>query len=353
MRIGLPRELKDGEHRVALTPEEVRALAAAGHAVIFEPGAGAGAGFADDAYREAGAADGDPWQCDLVVKVKELQRAEYSRPRAGATVFAFQHFAPEPELLEAALASGATFVAYETVGEADGSLPLLAPMSAIAGRLAIQAGAWWLQKPNGGSGVLLCALEGVAAGRVAIVGAGHAGASALALAHAIGARASVFARSERRLAPLRARYPAMEFHAGTERLEEALRGADLVIGAVRAPAQRSPRLISRAMLRAMRPGSVLVDIGIDQGGIAETSRPTSHRAPTYVEEGVVHYCVPNMPAACPASASRALARALLPFVLEWTSGHLSPALASGIQVRAGHVVHEALARATGRRWHQR
>lgn len=351
MRIGLPREVKDGEFRVALTPVEVRALCAAGHAVIVEPGAGAGIGIADEAYAGAGASLGAAWHCELVVKVKELQEPEYRKPRPGQVLFGFQHFGPEPDLLEAALASGATFVAFETVGQSDGSLPILAPMSAIAGRLAVQMGAWCLQKQNGGSGVLLPGLEGIPAGKIVILGGGNVGGNALHVAHGIGAQATVFLRSDKRLAGLRARYPGADFRVGTGSLAQDIAHADLVIGGVLVPGRMSPKLVTRAMLRSMRPGSALVDVGIDQGGIAETSRPTSHSAPTYLEEGVVHYCVPNMPAACALTASQALARAALPFLLELASGRLSPALASGIQVRAGKVTHEHLARDTGRRFH--
>src|SRR5688572_1148140 len=198
MRIGLPREVKDGEHRVALSPGAVRNL----QKVVVEPAAGAGVGFSDEAYLEAGATLGDPWQCELVVKVKELQETEYAKPRRGQTVFAFQHFGPDAELLDAALASGATFIAYETVGQAAG-LPILSPMSAIAGRLAVQVGAWCLLRQNGGSGVLLPGLDGVAPGKVVILGAGNVGSNALAVAAGIGARVTVHARSETRLAALR------------------------------------------------------------------------------------------------------------------------------------------------------
>ncbi|HEX7054906.1 MAG TPA: alanine dehydrogenase [Burkholderiales bacterium] len=342
MRVGLPREIKDGERRVALTPEAVRSLS---H-VVVEPGAGAAAGFADDEYLAAGAAFGDPWQCELVVKVKELQAPELGRPRAGQTVFCFQHFAPHPEILDAALASGATFIAYETVGEADGRLPILAPMSAIAGRLAVQAGMWCLQTQNGGSGVLLPGLDGVPPGKVAIVGAGNVGANALAVAHGLGARVSVFARSDRRFAALRRKFPNASYRAGLERA--TIVDADLIIAGVLTPGQMSPKLIDRAMLAAMRPGSVLVDVGIDQGGIAETSRPTSHSRPTYIEEGVVHCCVPNLPAACARTASQALSRAVLPYVQRLLRNELDGDLATGVQVRAGKVVHGKLARDTGR-----
>jgi alanine dehydrogenase len=337
MRIGIPREVKDGEHRVALSPLAVRSLSQ----VIVEPGAGAGVGFSDDDYRAAGATLGNAWECELVVKVKELQESEYARPRRGQTVFGFQHFGPDRELLDAALATGATFIAFETVGQASG-LPILAPMSAIAGRLAVQAGAWCLQKQNGGSGVLLPGVEGIAPGKVVIVGAGNVGANALHVAHGMGAAVTVFSRTPK--TELKAKYPRAEFRTGAL----AVRDADLVIAGVLTPGQMSPKLITRAMLRGMRPGSAFVDVGIDQGGIAETSRPTSHSQPTYVEEGVVHYCVPNMPAAAARTASLALERAVLPFVRKIVSAEMSAELATGVQVKGGKVTHEHLARDTGR-----
>jgi alanine dehydrogenase len=339
MRIGIPREVKDGEHRVALTPSALRGLGE----VVVEPGAGAGVGFTDEDYRVAGARLGDPWECDLVVKVKELQESEYRRPRPGQTVFGFQHFGPHPDLLDAALASGATFVAFETVGQASG-LPILSPMSAIAGRLAVQVGAWCLQKQNGGSGVLLPGLAGIAPGKVVIVGAGNVGANALHVAHGIGAEVTVFTRTEKRLAALRSRYPTARFRIAP--LD--VRDADLVIAGVLTPGRMSPKLIDRKALRGMRKGSALVDVGIDQGGIAETSRPTSHSNPIYVEEGIVHYCVPNMPAACARTACLALERAVLPFVSRILKGEIDADLASGIQVKGGKVTHEHLARDTGR-----
>ena len=337
MRIGIPREVKDGEHRVALSPVAVRSLSQ----VVVEPGAGVGVGFSDDEYRAAGATLGNAWDCELVVKVKELQESEYARPRRGQTVFGFQHFGPDPELLDAALASGATFIAFETVGQASG-LPILSPMSAIAGRLAVQAGAWCLQKQNGGSGVLLPGLEGIPPGKVTVVGAGNVGANALHVAHGMGAAVTVFSRKEK--PDLKAKYPRASFRTGALTVEDA----DLVIAGVLTPGQMSPKLITRAMLRGMRPGSAFVDVGIDQGGIAETSRPTSHSQPIYVEEGVVHYCVPNMPAAAARTASLALERAVLPFVRKIVSGEMTAELASGVQVKGGKLTHEHLARDTGR-----
>jgi len=349
MRIGLPREIKDGEHRVALTPAGVGDLVRAGHGVSFGPGLGLGAGFSDRDYEHAGAKSGEPWEGELVVKVKELQEAEYRLPRKGQTIFGFQHFGPEPALLDAALASGATFIAFETVGQTDGSLPILAPMSAIAGRLAVQAGAWCLQKHNGGSGVLLPGLEGIAPGKIVILGAGNVGSNALAVAHGIGAEVTVFAKTEKRFASLLASFPKAEFR--TQDPTEHIVAADLVIGGVLTPGRMSPKLITRAMLRSMRPGSALVDVGIDQGGIAETSRPTSHSNPVYVEEGVVHCCVPNMPAAAARTASLALEKAALPFVLAIARKSFPDSLKSGIQVRSGRVTHAFLARDTGRPFH--
>ena len=359
MRIGVPREVKDGEYRVALSPEGVAALARDGHEVLIERGAGAQAGFADAAYEAAGArlAEGPDavWSCGLIVKVKELQAAEYARPRRGQMVFGFQQFGPAPRLLDAALASGATFIAYETVGQDDASLPIVAPMSALAGRLAVQVGAWLLHKHNGGGGVLLSGIEGVPPGRVTILGAGRVGANALALAHGMGAAVTVFARSERRFAPLRARYrERLTLHAGVEGLAEVLADTDLVIGAVLTPGQMSPKLVTRSMLASMRAGSVLVDVGIDQGGVAETSRATTHGDPVYVEEGVLHYCVPNMPSACARTASLALERTVLPYARALARHGLRRALearaelASGVQVSAGLVTHEYLARDTRR-----
>ena len=343
MRIGLPREIKDGEFRVALTPAGVSGLLRAGHEVIVESGAGAGVGFADHQYQ--GAKFGDPWNCELVVKVKELQRPEYRKLREGQTLFSFQHFGPEPALLDAALACGATFIAFETVGQSSG-LPILSPMSAIAGRLAVQVGAWCLQTQNGGSGVLLPGAAGVPPGKVVIVGAGNVGANALAVAHGIGADVVVFAKTEKRFTDLRSAFPRVKTR--TTGLHEEIASADLIVGGVLTPGQMSPKLITRAMLKSMQPGSALVDVGIDQGGIAETSRPTSHADPIYVEEGVVHYCVPNMPAAAARTASLALEKAAFPFVLELGAGTMSPDLKTGIQVRQGKVTHEFLARDTNR-----
>jgi alanine dehydrogenase len=342
MRIGIPREIKDGESRVALTPAAVAQL----RSVVVEPGAGIGVGFSDSAYEAAGATLGNPWECDVVVKVKELQPPEYAKPRPGQTVCGFQQFSAEPELLDAALASGATFIVYHTVGQGSGRFPILAPMSAIAGRLAVQVGAWCLQRQNGGSGVLLPGLDDVPPGKVVILGAGVVGANALAVAHGLGTSVSVFARSDRRFAAVRERFPRAQFHTALD--AQLVADADLVIGGVFLPGQRAPKLLSRTMLGAMRPGSALVDVAIDQGGIAETSRPTTHSDPIYIAEGVVHYCVPNMPAACARTASLALERAVLPYVRMLASNQMDGDLATGVQVKAGKVVHPQLAADTSR-----
>ena len=334
MRIGIPREIKDGEFRVALTPAAVAQLRDA----VVEPGAGAGVGFTDAQYLAAGAKLGDAWDCELVVKVKELQELEYRKPRRGQIVLGFEQFAVNRRLLDAALASGATFISYNTVGRQRGESPILAPMSAIAGRLAVQVGAWCLQSQNGGSGVLLSGFEGVPPGKVVILGAGGVGANALAVAYGIGAEVMVFAKTERRFAALQERFPRARFRIGLE--ASALEDADLIIAGVFAPGQASPKLITRKILAGMRRGSALVDVGIDHGGIAETSRPTSHGAPTYIEEGVVHYCVPNMPAACPRTASLALERAVLPYVRKLMKDEMDDDLRSGIRVRDGHTLEK-------------
>jgi len=342
MRIGIPREIKDGEYRVALTPDAVAQL----KDVVVQPGAGAGVGFSDAQYLEAGASLGDPWSCELIVKVKEVLPPEYARARRSQTICGFHQLTAEPEQLEAALASGATYLVYHTVGESSGRYPILSPMSAIAGRLAVQVGAWCLQRQNGGSGVLLPGLDGVPPGRVVIFGAGTAGANALAVAHALGTSISIFARSDRRFAALRAQFPNVDYRTGMD--AKTVADADLIVGAVFLPGEPSPKLLSRSLLAAMRPGSALVDVGIDQGGIAETSRQTTHSNPIYIAEGVVHYCVPNMPAACARTASLALSHAVLPYVQMLANGQVNDDLRTGIQVSAGKVVHPKLAQSTRR-----
>lgn len=359
MLVGVPREVKDGEFRVGLTPAAVRELVDAGHAVAVERGAGAGVGFADADYAGAGArivaTPAEAYAVDLAVKVKELYPQEFALLRPGLVTFCFQHFAPAPALLQACLDARVTAIAYETVGQSSG-LPILKPMSEIAGRLAIQVAMWALQKANGGSGVLLQGTPSVAPGKVVVIGAGASGANAAQVAVGLGCRTVVFARSRRRLDALEQQWPGrVTTHVyESQLLAREIADADVVVGAVLNPGQTSPTLITRAMLRAMRPGSVFVDIGIDQRGIAETSRPTSHSAPLFVEEGVLHYCVPNMPAAVARSATQALVAAALPYVKALCDKGFraaidaDAALREGVQLVDGRVVHAHLARDTGR-----
>jgi alanine dehydrogenase len=363
VQIGLPRESKDGERRVALVPDGVRALAASGHIVVVEAGAGVASGFTDDAYRAAGATivdEGEAWASPLIVKVKEVQRGECVRLRVGTTIFGFAQLNRDPQLLAAVLEAGVRVIAYETVRDAEGRLPLLAPMSRIAGRLAPLAGARALQNDAGGNGTLVTGVDDVPAARVVVLGAGNVGGEAARIAARLGCDVQVFSRGEARLAHLSAAV-AREGHAIRTSVlaeggafDDAVAAADLVIGAVLEPGTLSPKLVRRDVVRAMRPGSALVDVGIDQGGIADTSRMTSLSQPTYVAEGVVHYAVPNMPALVARTASLALANAVLPCVAKLATLGVAqalrsdPGLAAGVMVWDGEVVHAGLARDSGR-----
>ena len=349
MLIGIPREIKDHEYRVGATPGGVQALCAAGHRVRVQAGAGARIGFGDEAYQAAGATiveDGrEVYAAELIVKVKEIQPAELPLLRAGQVLFCYHHFAAAPELLQAMLVAGVSCVGYETVTAADGSLPLLVPMSQIAGRLAPQVGAWALHLANGGSGVLLGGVPGVAPARVAIIGGGAVGQGAARISIGMGADVTLLDRNPVRLAHLEEVFGArLKTVVSTpEAIGNAIEQADLVVGAVLLPGKRAPTLILREDLRRMRAGSVLVDVAIDQGGIAETSRATSHSAPLYVEEGVVHYCVTNMPSAVARTATLALTQATLPFVEALARDGLEsavradPRLMAGLQVHAGRI----------------
>ena len=352
MRIGIPREVKDGEARVALTPDAVGALVAAGHGVGVERGAGATAGFSDAQYREAGAeiaaSAAALYSAGLVVKVKELQRSEYALLQPGSIVFGFQQLGRDPALLDTVLAARASCIACEMVRDSEGGLPLLAPMSRIAGRLAPLIGAHLLQRQNGGSGVLLTGTSDVAPARVVLIGAGQVGGEAARVALALGCTVTLFGRRERNADGLAVQ------HFEQSSLAAAMAEADLVIGAVLEPGALSPKLITRDMLRAMRPGSVFIDIGIDMGGISVTSRQTSFSQPTYVEEGVLHYCVPNIPASVPRTATLAFSQAILPYVRSLAQRGLAgalqddPGLRGALLVHDGKVTHERLARDTGR-----
>ena len=361
MKVGVPKEIKNHEYRVGLTPAGVHALTLAGHEIVVETNAGARTGFADVDYATAGAriaasAAEVYARAEMVVKVKELQSAEFPLTRPGQILYAYQHFAPDPDLLQHVIDCGLSCLAYETVADAQGELPLLAPMSRVAGRLAPQMGAWALQMANGGSGVLLGGVAGVPPGKVVIVGAGNVGTNALQIAVGMGAQVTLFDRGIDKIAALDRIYRGRIATAVADplTLERAIADADLVIGAVLIPGKLSPKCITRALLRKMRPGSVIVDVGIDQGGIAETSRPTSHSEPIFVEEGIVHYCVPNMPSAVARTATLALTQATLPYALKLANLGLRTALAEdaglleGLQVHAGKVTHAGLAEDTRR-----
>lgn len=365
MRIGVPRETKDGERRIGIVPDGVRALVDGGHHVVVQVDAGAACGFGDDAYRAAGAAIVDDaaeiWRCPLIVKVKEIQRAERPLLTASTTIAGFAQLNRDPALLDAVLAAGVRVIAYETVRDPNGNLPLLAPMSRIAGRLAPFAGAQALATNAGGNGTLLTGVDHVPAARMLVVGAGNAGSEAARIAAKLGLHVTVFSRGARRLAALGAALARAGTPVETSQLEgnesafaAAIADADLVIGAVLEPGTLSPKLISRAALRTMRRGSALVDIGIDYGGIAETSRMTSLSRPTYVDEGVVHYAVPNLPALVARTATLALASASLPFVRRLADAGIvgaiddDPSLAAAVMVWDGAIAHAGLARDAGR-----
>jgi alanine dehydrogenase len=360
MDVGVPREIKDHEYRVGLTPSGARALVEDGHRVIVQSGAGSKIGFPDEHYRAAGArivaGPQDVYACELLIKVKELQTPEFALTHPGQILFCYHHFAPDARLLQAMLDAQVACVAYETVADAAGALPLLIPMSQIAGRLAPQAGAWSLQLANGGSGVLLGGVPGVAPAKVVIIGGGMVGVHAARVALGMGADATLLDRSAARLARLEEVFGARlkTVISTPQTIASLVRDADLVIGAVLLPGKLAPRLIRREDLKQMRPGSVIVDVAIDQGGICETSRPTSHSDPLYLEEGVVHYCVANMPSAVARTATLALTQATLPYALVLANQGLRAAMAAdrglraGLQVHAGHVTHAGLAHDTGR-----
>lgn len=355
MRIGIPREIKNHEYRVGATPDGVHALVDAGHAVQVETGAGTRVGFADQDYRDAGAtiagSAAEVYAAEMIIKVKEIQRSEFPLLRRGQIIYGYHHFAPDRPLLDAMLAAGVSSVAYETITDRAGRLPLLVPMSQIAGRLAPQVGAWALQMANGGSGVLLGGVPGVLPGRVLIIGGGTVGENAARIALGMGADVTLLDRSAERLAQLEVAFNGRlkSSLASPQTLRTLLPAQDLVIGAVLLPGALAPRLITRTDLARMKPGSVIVDVAIDQGGICETSRPTSHTEPLFIEAGVVHYCVPNMPAAVARTATLALTQATLPYALRIAATGLrdavfaDPHLAAGLQTCDGHVTHAQLA----------
>lgn len=360
MRTGVPKEIKTNEYRVGLTPDAVREFVAAGHELIVETGAGAGLNASDEAYRSAGAAIAGAApeifaKSDMIVKVKEPQRSEWPLLRANQILFAYLHLAADPEQTKALLASGCTAVAYETVTGRDGvSLPLLAPMSEVAGRLAIEAAGASLQRQNGGRGLLLGGVPGVPPARVAILGGGVVGTQAARMAVGLGADVTILDRSLLRLRQLDDLFQsrAKTRFASAAAIEEEIFAADAAIGAVLIPGASAPKLVTRPMLTRMKPGAVLVDVSIDQGGCFESSHPTTHAHPTFIVDRIVHYCVANMPSAVPFTSSHALNHATLPYCLALASGGLGAiasdaGLRAGLNVHRGYITHPAVAASLG------
>jgi alanine dehydrogenase len=360
MRIGVPREIKVHEYRVGLVPAGVRELVTAGHEVLVESGAGNGIGVDDGQFRDAGAqVTGGAAElferADMIVKVKEPQPVEYERLRAGQVLFTYLHLAADAAQAKGLMKSGATAIAYETVTGRNGTLPLLTPMSEVAGRMSIQVGAASLQKANGGFGILLGGVPGVPPAKVVIIGGGVSGTHAAEMAVGMRADVTVVDRSVDRLRELSSLFGSTLYtaYSTTATIERLVRDADLVVGAVLVVGATAPKLVTRAMVKTMKPGAVLVDISIDQGGCFETSHPTTHADPTFVVDGVIHYCVANMPGAVPRTSTLALTNATLPYVraladLGWQAAlKRDPGLAAGLNVHAGEITHEAVAKALG------
>ena len=360
MLIGVPKEIKVHEYRVGLTPSGVRELVAAGHSVLVQSQAGLGVGFTDEHYLQAGASIAANAaevfeRAQMICKVKEPQPVECRMLRPGQVLFTYLHLAPDPDQTRLLVDSGAIAIAYETVTDDKGGLPLLAPMSEVAGRMAIQAGAHALEKAQGGRGVLLGGVPGVAPARVVVLGGGVVGLNAARMAMGVGADVTILDKSLPRLKEIDMLFEGRikTLMSNTANIEEMVRDADMVIGAVLIPGAAAPKLVTRKMLGRMKPGAVLVDVAIDQGGCFETSRPTTHQEPTYVVDGIVHYCVANMPGGVARTSTMALTNATLPFALElankgWARALLeNPHLMNGLNVCAGKVTYAAVASALG------
>jgi alanine dehydrogenase len=360
MKIGVPSEIKTDEYRVAITPAGVRELSTRGHEVLVQAGAGEGSAMSDEQFQAQGArivpdAASVFAEAELVLKVKEPQAVEVELLREGQTLFTYLHLAAEPDLARGLMDSGATCIAYETVLDNEGRLPLLAPMSEVAGKIATQAGAFMLEKPLGGRGILLGGVPGVAAATVLVIGGGVVGMNAAFIAIGMQADVFVFDRSIDRLRDLEVAFAgrASTVYSSTLAIEEMLPQADLVIGAVLLPGGRAPRVVTREQLKLMKPHAVLVDVSIDQGGCFETSRPTTHSDPTYEVDGITHYCVTNMPGAVPITSTYALTNATLPYVLELAQHGVeqalerNQALRGGLNVQGGQITHPAVAEALG------
>ena len=360
MRIGLPKEIKNHEYRVGLTPASVRELCAHGHSVLVQSGAGAAIGLSDASYQSAGAtlaadaAEVFAW-ADMIVKVKEPQPQECAMLRPGQILYTYLHLAPDPEQTRALIASGAVCIAYETITGPGGGLPLLAPMSEVAGRMAVQAGAAHLEKSKGGMGVLLGGVPGVPAGHVAILGAGVVGTHALQMAVGLGARVTVLDKNVDRLRQLDLVFGnrISTVYSNGQSVEDAVLDAELVIGGVLIPGAAAPKLVTRQMIASMKAGAVVVDVAIDQGGCFETSHATTHADPTFLVDGVVHYCVANMPGAVARTSTFALNNATLAHAVAladkgWKQAiGDNPHLKAGLNVALGQVTHEAVAQALG------
>jgi len=356
MKIGLPKEIKDNEYRVGLTPAGVNALTGAGHEVFVQKTAGEGSGFSDEQYVNAGGkmletAD-DVWQTgDMIVKVKEPVAPEYPRMRENQLLFTYLHLAPEFELTRQMLERKVTGVAYETITDKKGTLPLLTPMSEVAGRMSVQVGATYLEKMNGGRGILLGGVPGVSAGRVVIIGGGVVGTEAAKMAIGLGAHVTIIDRNLDRLRQLDDIFLSKVQTLASSRyaIEEAISHADLVIGAVLVVGAAAPKLVTREMLKVIPNGAVLVDVAVDQGGCFETTHATTHSNPTYYEEGVLHYCVANMPGAVPRTSTFALTNATLPYALDLANKGFERAIAEdeglkeGVNTYAGKLTYEAVA----------
>jgi alanine dehydrogenase len=359
MRVGCPREIKNHEYRVGLTPGSVREYVAHGHEVLVETGLGEGIGADDNAYRSAGATVAKTAaevfsKADMIVKVKEPQPGEWTQLREGQILYTYLHLAPDPEQTKGLLASGVTAIAYETVTDDRGGLPLLAPMSEVAGRLSIQAGATALQKANGGRGLLLGGVPGVLPGKVTVLGGGVVGLHAARMAVGLGADVSIIDRSIPRLRQLDDIFNGRVHtrYSTVEALEEECFSADVVIGAVLSPGATAPKLVTREMLSGMKKGAVLVDVAIDQGGCFETSHATTHADPTFVIDGIIHYCVANMPGAVPVTSAHALNNATLHYGLQLADKGLKALvddqhLRNGLNVHKGRITNRAVAEALG------
>lgn len=363
MIIGVPKEVKDHESRVGLVPSGALALVEAGHRVLVETGAGQASSLPDSQYVEAGAeivsnAAGVWSGADLVVKVKEPQASEYMHLRPGLILFTYLHLAPLPELTNRLLASKVSAVAYETIREEDNSLPLLTPMSEVAGRMSVQVGAQYLEAPNGGRGILLGGVPGVAPANVVILGGGVVGHNAAKIACGLGAHVTIIDRNLDRLRELDDIYNSqvVTLASNAWTIREVLRNADLVVGAVLIPGAAAPKLVRREMIKQMKPGSVVVDVAIDQGGCFETSHATTHTDPTYFVDGVLHYCVSNMPAAVPHTSTFALTNATFPYLLQLANQGLEKAckdsqpIRQGVNTYQGSVTYPAVAESQGREW---